>query len=130
MAGAINDKLFVVGNGGVLNVYNPQFDAWETRQARLPNAEGAAAVTVDESIAIAGGETALFQVIPGTRFVNQIVADVKEGQRIFYSTASASAFLRLGGNVVPHGNSVASTDGQLMTDVSDDSANFVRGWVQ
>jgi len=130
VAVAIRGKLFVVGNGGDLCIYNPAFDLWETRQSRIPNAEGAAAVMVDDSMVIAGGETPLMQLTPGTRFINQIVAEVKAGQRIFYNTASTAAFLRLNGEIVPHGASTANSDGELITDVSDSSGNFIRGWVQ
>ena len=129
MAAVIRGKLYVIGNGGILNIYSPGFDLWETRQARVPNSEGAAAVMVEDSILIAGGETPFIQLTPGTRFTNQIVAEVKTGQRIFYSAANASAFLRLNGAVLPHGENTAADNGFLITDVTDVSDNFIRGWV-
>jgi hypothetical protein len=127
---AIRGKLFVVGNGGDLCIYNPAFDLWEVRESRIPNAEGAAAVLADDSMVIVGGETPLIQLTPGTRFINQIVAEVKQGQRIFYNTATTAALLRLNGEILPHGASTANSDGELITDVSDSSGNFIRGWVQ
>lgn len=62
--------------------------------------------------------------------MNQIVAEVKEGQRIFYSSASGAAVLRLDGEIIQPGATVAKNNGLLVTDVVENSDDVIRGWVQ
>jgi hypothetical protein len=122
--------LYVLGNDGILSIYNPRHNLWESRQAELPNAQGAAAVTVGDSAIIVGAETPFIQYTPSTRFVNQIVAAVKAGQTVNYSAANGVAVLRLGNSVLPQGETTAAANGNLITAVTDNAADIIRGWVK
>jgi len=125
----IRGDIYVLASDEVLCIFNPRLGLWETRQTRLPVIEGASVAAVGNTAIISGGETPFIQYTPSVRFVNQIVAEVKKGQRIFYS-AGNSAVLRLEGEIILHGASVAESDGLLVTDVVENSDDFIRGWVQ
>jgi hypothetical protein len=126
----IRGDLYIWNTEGVLNIYNPRRNLWETRQTELPESTAAGNVTVGESSIVIGGENPHYQYTPSTRFIQQIIAAVKAGQIIRYQNAANVGVLRLNGNVLQSGvNNTAAADGDVITDVTANAADIIRGWI-
>ncbi|MCL1924724.1 MAG: hypothetical protein FWF50_03985 [Defluviitaleaceae bacterium] len=60
----------------------------------------------------------------------RILAEVTEGQSIFYETAHEDIYLTLNGNKIPHGKSIAEESGFLILAYDKVRSNtFIKGWV-